>query len=132
MLVYYNTGDSKFEPAVAALLGTPGDQGQSVEAPSSRVEGMIISKDASGITGTMLTGGYWESATLAAACLGGSATAGTYYLSPETPGKAAKNTNGHLQQPVLSYYGNGKFSLSLFYMAHDNHFHGSAVLTGSW
>jgi hypothetical protein len=33
-----------------------------------------------------------------------------------------------LRQPVLSYYGDGKFSLSLFYLSHDNHFHSSEVV----
>lgn len=133
-LVYYNSeaGKGYFEPAIARLLGEPGTNGASVEAPESRVEGIIISKDASGITGTMLCGGYWESSAVVQSCLGTNATAGTYYLSPYTAGKAVLSPNGHLRQPVLSYYGNGKFNLNMFYMAHDNHFHGSAVLVQAW
>lgn len=131
-LVYYNTENGRFEPAIARLLGEPGSQGESVEAPISRVEGIIITKDSSGVTGTMLCGGYWESKAVAQYCLGNNAVAGTYYLSPFTAGKAVLDTNGHLRQPVLSYYGDGKMNLNLFYLAHDNHFHGSAVLVNSW
>jgi hypothetical protein len=131
-LVYYNKDNGRFEPAIARLLGTPGDQGESVEAPCSRVEGLIITVDSSGVTGTMLCGGYWESKAVAQTCLGVNAVAGTYYLSPFTAGRAVLDTKNHLRQAVLSYYGDGKFNLNLFYLAHDNHFHGSAVLKNSW
>lgn len=137
-LVYYNSneGHSRFEPALASLLSDPGSNGASVEAPSSRVEGMVVSVDSTSdnsntVTGTLLCGGCWDDAAAISACTAGG-TAGTYYLSPTDAGHAVKDTKGHLRQPVLSYYGAGKFSLTLFYMAHDNHFHGSCELTGTW
>lgn len=131
-LVYYDVVEAKFMPAIARLLSTPGSQGESVEAPESRAEGLVVSLDAGGGTGTLLCSGYWESAAVAQACLGSEALAGTYYLSPLVAGKAVLDTGGHLRQAILSYYGDGKLNLSVFYLAHDNHFHGSAVLTGSW
>lgn len=133
-LVYFDPTLSTpaFAPAKAELLSIPGKHGESIEAPCSRVEGIIISTDASGITGTLLCGGYFHSEVVASLCLGDSATAGTYFLSPFTAGKAVKNPGNKLRQPVLSYHGNGEFTLSLFYMAHDNHFHGSLVLDNKW
>lgn len=129
--VYFNTETSLFEPALAQLESLPGSQGQSIEAPSARVEGLIIDKD--GVIGTMLCGGYYESDIVARNALlpEGTATAGVYYLSPYMPGRATKETYGLLRQPVLSYYGYGKMSLSLFYMAHDGHYHSTAVLNDS-
>lgn len=131
-LVYYDTETARFAPAIAELLGTPGENGASVESPKARCEGLILAIDSSGVTGTMLCGGYYESASVAQACLGVDAVAGTYYLSPFNAGKAVLDTYGHLRQAILSYYGNGKFNLNVFYLAHDNHFHGSSVLTGMW
>ena len=132
MLVYYDTDSARFVPAIAKLLPSPGKQGESIEAPCSRVEGLIIGVDSSGTSGTMLCGGYYESSSVAEICLGLDAVAGTYYLSPTHKGRAVTDTRGHLRQPVLSYYGNGKINLNMFYMAHDNHFHSSAVLSDSW
>lgn len=134
-LVYYDTAAARFDLAQALTLAETTESGNTVEAPQARVEGIIIGLDAGGgdsITGTMLCGGYWEDLSIANVCLGQNASAGIYYLSPVTAGKATQNTYGHLRQPVLSYYGAGKFSLSIFYMAHDNHFHSTQVLDGQW
>jgi hypothetical protein len=131
-LVYFDPSEASFKKAQATLLGAPGSNGESVEAPCSRVEGLIISTDASQITGTLLCGGYFNDNVVAELCLGSNATAGTYYLSPFDAGKAVKDTKGHLRQPVLSYHGNGELTLNVFYMAHDNHFHGSVVLGNNW
>ena len=133
-LVYYNSDPyhACFEPALAELEALPGDQGQSIESPKARVEGIILRIDNSGVTGTMLCGGYYESDDVIRGCLGENAEAGTYYLSPTVAGMATKDTYGLLRQPVLSYYGDGKFSLALFYLAHDNHFHATAVLPAGW
>lgn len=131
-LVYFNSETSTYEPAVAALLPLPGENGASIEAPSARVEGIIVSKDISGVTGTLLRGGYYTSSSVVNYCLGQNATAGTYYLSTTNPGRATKETDGLLRQPVLSYYGNGMFGLTLFYIAHDNHYHTTAMLISSW
>ena len=61
-LVYYNSDPyhACFEPALAELEAIPGDQGQSIESPKARVEGIIIRIDNSGATGTLLCGGYYE------------------------------------------------------------------------
>lgn len=131
-LVYFDTEVSAFKQAQALLLSEPGANGASIEAPCARVEGLIISTDASQVTGTLLCGGYYNDNIVAELCLGGNATAGTYYLSPFNAGKAVKDPKGHLRQPVLSYHGNGELTLNVFYMAHDNHFHGSIVLGNNW
>ena len=46
-LVYFNAaeGRSRFEPALAALKTIPGRQGESIEADSARVEGIVIALD---------------------------------------------------------------------------------------
>lgn len=140
-LVYYNSeqGHNRFEPAIAALLPVPGASGESVEAPSARVEGMVLSIDterlgATTVLGTLLCGGYWESKAAIEGCLGtdSAGVPGVYYLSPTVPGQAVADTMGHLRQPVLSNYGGGKFNMSIMYMAHDNHFHGSHTCDDTW
>lgn len=132
-LVYYNTTMAKFCNAKAVTLAETTAGGMTIEAPSARVEGIILAtNDGSPLTGTMLCGGYWEDSTVTKACLGTNAGPGVYYLSPTVAGTATLDTYGHLRQPVLSYYGNGKFSMTLFYMAHDNHFHSSSDLTTAW
>lgn len=139
-LVYYDTAHMRFDFAQALTLAETGASGQTIEAPQARVEGIVIATDLGSDpqTGTLLTGGYWEDADVTNACLNvGSelatdAAPGIYYLSPVNAGKATMETDGHLRQPVLSYYGAGKFSMSIFYMAHDNHFHASQVLDNQW
>ena len=132
MLVYYDAtpGVAKYKPAVAALLAEPGSQGQSIAAPSCHVEGIVLSVEIVGTEtqGTLMRGGYWQSSTVAGACLGENATAGLYYLSPTTPGTAVLDPGSHFRQPVIMYYGNGQFSLGLFYNAHDGHYHRSEIL----
>ena len=133
-LVYYNADAGHFAPAQALLLPASTEGGQTIEAPEARVEGLVLSTDSGSdpLTGTMLCGGYWESQEVADACLGENASPGIYYLSPSVAGTATKDTYGHLRQPVLSYYDAGKFNMNIFYMAHDNHFHASQVLDGTW
>lgn len=139
-LVYYNAGESKYYKAQALLLPESTVGGRTIEAPEARVEGIIIDtyEGSSGVVGTMLCGGYWNDDYVTNACLipptdPNEDMAGVYYLSPSEPGKATKETGGHLRQPVLSYYGDGAgFSLSIFYMAHDNHFHASQILNANW
>lgn len=141
-LVYYKayidieeaSREGEYEKALAVTLAETQNQGQTIEAPSARVEGIVIAVDSgsSPLTGTLLIGGYWADSDAMRSCIGAGASPGVYYLSPVNPGKGTLETNGHLRQPVLSYYGNGQFSLSLFYMAHDNHFHSSQVLGAYW
>lgn len=137
-LVYYKAyadiaevgRSGEYDKALATTLAETQDQGQSIEAPSARVEGIVIATDpgSSPLTGTLLIGGYWVDPDVMDSCLGAGAHPGVYYLSPVNAGKGTLETNGHLRQPVLSYYGAGQFGLSLFYMAHDNHFHSSQQL----
>lgn len=132
-LVYFDTTKSLFCNAQALTLAETTASGMTIEAPNARVEGIILStNDNSPLTGTMLCGGYWEDVDVMKDCLGSDAAPGVYYLSPTVAGHATQNTYGHLRQPVLSYYGNGKFSITLFYLAHDNHFHSSQNLGGPW
>lgn len=138
-LVYFNADPAamRCEPALAKLAGTPGAQGQSVEEPCSRVIGLVLSIDsqpdgADNVVGTLLEGGYWEDVNVVSGCLGANPTPGTYYLSPATAGAATNDPGSHLRQPILTYHGSNRITLGLFYMAHDNHFHGSCVLTGTW
>lgn len=137
-LVYFNTEPEhmRYEPALAQLLGEFGTQGQSVEAPCARVVGIVLDKknvaDGTGnVQGTLLLGGYWESPVFASGTIDGTPTAGIYYLSPDTPGKATLDPQYHLRQPIFCYEGEGKLVMGLQYMAHDNHFHGSLTLDGA-
>lgn len=140
-LVYYNSeqGHNRFEPALAALMAEAGARGESVEAPSARVEGMVLSIEterigATTVLGTLLCGGYWESESAITGCLGdtNAGKPGVYYLSHVVAGKAVDDTEGHLRQPILSNYGGGKFNISIMCMAHDNHFHGSHACDDAW
>lgn len=88
--------------------------------------GIIIAIN--GATCTLLCGGIYKDGAVADACLGINAVPGTYYLSPFVAGKAVLDPQQNLRQPVLQYMGDGKLSLSIFYMAHDGHQHASAVL----
>ena len=135
-LVYFNPapGHTRFEPAFAAVLDAV--DGQPVEAPSTRVEGMVVSISASSgtdtdsVLGTLLTGGYWDDADMLAACVGSGTAAGTYYLS-DSPGRASESPVLGLCQPVISAYGDGSFGLSLMYRAQDGHQHQSHLLSPS-
>ena len=137
-LVYYDVANARFDRAQALTLAETTQTGNTIEAPQARVEGLIIGIDNPGgdsITATMLCGGYWEDFNLAQVLLDDGTSprpAGTYYLSPSQPGRATRETYGHLRQPVLSYYGDGKINLSIFYMAHDNHYHASQRLDAQW
>jgi len=141
-LVYYRPADNdnprgEFAPAQAKLKPLPGEQGQTVEDDCARVIGMVIRLDADTgpLHGALLCGGYWEdldgNTSVVHACLGSDALPGTYYLSPSTPGKAVPESQlgGHLRQGVLTYLGDGKICFGLHYLAHDDHWHGSCVLS---
>lgn len=140
-LVYFDTESLVYAPARADLLGIPGSQGQSIEAPCARVEGIVLSKytdNSNNIVGTILIGGSWQDdiahgCPILSGALGVNASIpGTYYLSATDAGKATPDPGIHLRQPIISNHGNGAFSVSIFYMAHDNHFHGSVLLGDSW
>ena len=124
-LVYFDSKDgSCFRPALARLSGEPGSQGQSVQAPSSRVQGLLISTDPV----VILRSGYYESRVITAT-IGVGAQAGLYYLSPSVAGKATLQPGWNMRQPCISYYGDGKFSMLTNYLAHDNHHHTYTKLT---
>ena len=135
-LVYFDATDALFKPALAGLLGEPGTQGQTLETPASRVVGMVIdiydtAAATNNITGTLLLGGMWNSRAAVEGCIGDAAAPGTYYLSPSRAGGATLNPDYHLRQPVFTYFGQYSFGLNIFYMAHDNHWHGSLRLDSS-
>lgn len=126
-LVYFDSQEgSCFRPAIARLLGKPGSQGQSVQAPSSRVEGLVIALNPA----VILKQGYYQSNAIIST-IGTGASAGMYYLSPQTTGKATKDPGWNMRQPCISYYGDGKFSMLTNYLAHDSHHHSYAKLTTS-
>ena len=129
-LVYRNSGDGVCYPAQALLDTVPGETGASLEAPEARVVGMVVGLTPSGAT--LLMGGRYASSVCAENCLGAGAAAGTYYLSSVDAGKAVIDPGATLRQPILTYWGAGVFSLGLFYMAHDNHYHESITLTKGW
>lgn len=135
-LVYYDTANARYDLAQALLAGSVGSQGESVEAPQARVEGIIVAiynGSSASPTGDMLINGTWTSSSIVNACLGSGAAAGTYYLSPLAAGHATLTPGpNYLKQPVISYHGNGDFSFFSLYMAHDNHYHASAILMKPW
>ena len=125
-LVYFDSEGTSavFKPAIAALLGEPGSQGQSVQAPTSRVQGIVLSVDPP----VILRSGYYQSDVILGT-LGTGAQAGIYYLSPTNAGKATMTPGWNMRQPCLSYYGDGKFSMFSNYLAHDNHHHGTLTIS---
>lgn len=129
-LVYFDVQSSLFRRAKASLLGKTGSQGQSVQSPSSRVQGLIISIQRTDKSAVLLRNGYYQD-TVIQATLGNGALPGQYFLSPDNPGKATLDPGWNLRQPCISYYGDGKFSLCTNYLAHDNHHHGSSIIN-SW
>lgn len=128
-LVYFDTQKSLFRPAIAILLGEPGSQGQSVQSPKSRVQGLVLSVQKTDKSAVLLRNGYFKD-DLIQITLGNDALPGQYFLSPTDPGKATADPGWNLRQPCISYYGDGKFSLCTNYLAHDNHHHGSSVIKG--
>lgn len=123
-LVYFDSKNgSCFRPAIARLANKPGAQGQSVQSPSSRVEGLVVSLNPA----VILKQGYYQS-NIITNTIGTGAFAGVYFLSPEKAGKATLNPGWNMRQPCISYYGDGKFSMLTNYLAHDNHHHSYAKL----
>ena len=138
-LVYYNVETAQFERALAMVSPEPGIRGETIEAACARVEGMVVSINDNGlgslnnITGTLLIGGYWKSMQLVEHCIEDQyKSPGIYYLSAINEGRATASLNGRLRQPVFSYYGDGAFSLQLFYKAQDNHYHMVKELENYW
>ena len=151
-LVYWDAENGVYERAQALLRAIPGRQGESIEAPCARVEGLIIQIDGSDSphTATILLGGCYTNASVASNVLANVNTiapvqddnddtdstlqattdwpSGVYYLSPISPGKVTDDPGSNLRQPVLVYHGGNRISLTLFYMAHDNHFHATETI----
>ena len=123
-LLYFDSqGGAVFRPAKALLSGKPGSGGQSVQAPSSRVQGLLIGKSQD-TSGTLLRSGYYKSSDIITNTIQDPLKkAGLYYLSPTTAGKATRQPGWSMRQPCISYYGDGKFSMITNYLAHDNHHH---------
>ena len=108
-LVYYNSeaGHGCYQKAFAASYSN--SQGQLMQAASCHVEGLIIAKSATENSATLLRGGYFQDNVINGV-IGTGATAGTYYLSSQ-PGKATLTPGWSIRIPVISYYGDGKFSI---------------------
>lgn len=127
-LVYFDDTDQRYKKALAQQSPVNGAHGESLNMPSCYVQGMVIRKN-SAESADVLAGGFYEDAAAIQSCLGAGAEPGTYYLSSTAPGKAV--LKGTLRQPVLTYLGDSKFSLSLFYQSQDSHYHRSYTLLPS-
>lgn len=125
-LVYFDTQDAVFKPALAQLSPIPGINGQSVQAQSCRVQGLVLAKDNHGIK--ILRQGYYQDPIIAATIMSKDAKPGLYYLSPSNPGKAVLDPVWHMRQPCISYYGDYKFSIMTNYVAHDSHHHATYII----
>jgi|BioPla2DNA2_1021312.scaffolds.fasta_scaffold03601_10 hypothetical protein len=121
-LVYFDTTTGAFLPAIALLSETPGPNGEFVEDPRARVEGMIIDMYEGGVTGTLLIEGMWEDTECMQNCLTHNngnnipvptMAAGIYYVSPFTGGYAVDEPGDNVRQPVISHKGDGKFNLTV-------------------
>lgn len=126
-LVYFNATQGIYMKAIASLKDTYGIEGQSIEADSSKVEGLVISTDNEGGQTALLRQGFYQDSCIINT-LGENANSGIYYLSPITPGKASLQPGWSLRQPCLSYYGDNKFSFISHYLAHDSHHHQSFIV----
>ena len=127
-LVYWDSTNNCYAPAQALLKAVPGLQGDTLEADNAHVEGLVleIAGTSPTTTGTLLCGGLWTASNALLGAIFGTETTpatGVYYLSATTPGGVTSDPGAHLRQPVLVYHGNNEISMSLFYMAHDNHYH---------
>ena len=83
-LVFYSTDNGRYQKAFIDTFSN--SQGQLMEAASCRVQGLILSKNATENSATMIRGGYFKTSVVTSA-IGVGAQPGTYYLS-STPGKA--------------------------------------------
>lgn len=116
-LVYFNKTTGKFEKALAALSSQMGTSGQAIQEDSCHVQGIILSIDSTDNSAVMLRSGYYESAVVQGA-IGTGASAGIYYLSTTTAGKATATPGWEVRLPCISYYGAGKFTMISNYYAH--------------
>ena len=116
-LVFYNTSTSCYQKAFTDTFSN--SQGQLMQAASCHVQGLILSKSATENSAVMLRGGYFEDSVITSA-IGVGAQPGTYYLS-STPGKATLTPGWSVRIPVISYYGDGKFSMLSTGVSHVGH-----------
>lgn len=112
-LVYYNKTAGNFQKA---FIDTYTYQGQLMEADSCRVEGLVLSVNATEGSAVMIRNGYYVDGAVLGA-IGVGASAGTYYLS-STAGKATLTPGWEVRIPVISYYGDSKFSMINTAFAH--------------
>ena len=114
-LVYSDGG--VFKKALAALSSQTGANGQAIEAASCHVQGLVLSINTTEGSATILKNGYCESSVIAST-IGAGAQAGLYYLSASDSGKATRTPGWDVRLPVISYYGDGKFSVISNYFGH--------------
>lgn len=123
-IVYYNTEVGCFCKALAALSGEKGIEGQTVQAPSSRVQGVIIDIGQDRSSNTLLKQGFYKDQNIIKDLIADEAKeAGIYYLSSKHAGKVQLEPGWTMRQPCISYYGSGLFSVITTYIAHDAHIH---------
>ena len=114
-LVYSDGGI--FKKALAVLSSQTGASGQAIEAASCHVQGLVLSINTTEGSATILKNGYCESSVIAST-IGVGAQAGLYYLSASDSGKATPTPGWDVRLPVISYYGDGKFSVISNYFGH--------------
>lgn len=116
-LVYSENG--VFKRALAVLSQNKGIVGQAIEAPSCYVQGLVLSINTTEGSAVILKSGYYQASdSLIASTIGVCAQAGLYYLSPTAAGKATLTPGWNVRLPVISYYGDGKFSVISNYFGH--------------
>ena len=123
-VVYFNATTGLFQKAIAALADMPGIEGQSIQAQSSKVQGILIGENPN----ILFLGGSYKNTAVVSALLGTNPQPGIYYLSPTIPGKVTKQPGWSLRQPCISYFGNDQISFISHYLAHDSHHHFSYVV----
>ena len=126
----YIHSSGEFRPAVSRLDSVYGVHGEPIEAPESRVVGMIVSKNAG--TGNLLIGGKFKDYACVSGCLGASPELGVYYLSDTDPGKCTNRAGKLIQQPVLVYMGDDTFIVNALYQTQTSHYHTYYTLMGTW
>lgn len=135
-LVYYDKTVGAFLPALADLEDNPGPEGEFLEDPRARVEGMVIDIYPGAVSGTLLVAGMWKDLECMQNCLTrntGTGTvpttdAGIYYTSPFDVGRAVDDPEENVRQPVISHKGDGEFNLTVILYSHYPFTYGLPVI----
>lgn len=109
-LVYFDTVNKEFSPAIAITDTTNVVNGVLVKSDASAVVGMVIALSGPRIADILVQGKY-SSAACVNNCIG-NGDPGMYYLSDTNAGKASK-TYRIMPQPVFTYLGGPDFVLNI-------------------